>query len=311
MSEFSALLDGYLQVRRAHGYGLVRAEKLLAQFDRWLELDTQPGTNCVFTRAQALTWASLPGGSPSWQHYRLGVVRSFALWLDSRGLPVEVPSLKLLPKAGHRAIPYQYRDDDITALMAVCGEVFSPFRAATMRTLTGLLAVTGLRVGEAIGLDIDDLDLADGRVRVRHAKGGKDRLVFLRPSSCQAVAGYLACPRRPVAKDPALFVSLAGTRLLYCNVQEGFTRMTRACRLQPQPGASPRLHDLRHRFATNTIAAAYQPGAADSPERTLTLLSTWLGHVDPANTYWYLEASPSLLALAAARLEPVPQEDRP
>ena len=109
-----------------------------------------------------------------------------------------------------------------------------------------------------------------------------------------------------------MFVSLAGTRLLYCNVHEGFIRMRRACHLRSQPGASPRLHDLRHRFATNTMAAAYAPGATISPDRTLTLLSTWLGHADPAHTYWYLEASPHLLALAAARLEPaVDDRSRP
>ncbi len=159
MNEFTDLLDTYLGFRRAHGYGLARAEKLLQQFGSWL--DDQPSTDGLFTQAQALTWAGLPGGSPTWQHHRLGVVRGFALWLDSRGHPVDVPSPKVLPKAGRRAIPYQYTDADITALMAVCGQVFSPFRAATMRTLTGLLAVTGLRVGEAIGLDTSDLDLTE------------------------------------------------------------------------------------------------------------------------------------------------------
>lgn len=302
MNEYNRLLEAYLAFRRTNGYGLARAEKLLHQFGSWL--DGQPSTGQLFTQAQALTWASLPGGSPSWQHHRLGVVRGLALWLDSRDLPVGVPSLKVLPRGGRRAIPYQYDDTDITALMAACDQVFSPFRAATMRTLTGMLAVTGLRIGEAIGLDTADLDLTDGRVQVRDTKSGRDRLVFLKPTSCQAVASYLDSPLRPAIQDPAVFVSLAGTRLLYCNVSEGFLRMRRACHLQPQPGATPRLHDLRHRFATNTIAAAYAPGALTSPERTLTLLSTWLGHADPAHTYWYLEASPRLLALAATRLEP-------
>ena len=309
MTEFTESLDVYLAFRRAHGYGLVRAEKLLRQFGCWLE--DQPATSVLFTQAQALTWASLPGGSPSWQHHRLGVVRSFALWLESRGQPVEVPSLKILPRVDRRAIPYQYSDVDIAALMRACGDVFTPFRAATMRTLTGLLAVTGLRIGEAIGLDIADVDLADGQVLIRRAKGGRNRLVFLKPSSCRALAAYLNSPLRPVVKDPALFVSLAGTRLLYCNVQEGFARMIQTCRFSSQPGATPRLHDLRHRFATNTMAAAYRTDATNTPDRTLTLLSTWLGHLDPANTYWYLEASPNLLALAATRLETVREGNRP
>lgn len=318
-SDFTQLLGSYLAFRRAGGYRLERAEKLLVQFGGWLHgQDPTPslprtGTaRVLFTREQALTWASLPGGSPAWQHYRLGAVRSFALWLTTRGVPVDVPSLKVLPRAEHRAIPYQYSEDDITTLMATCSQVFTPFRAATMRTLTGLLTVTGLRVGEAINLDVDDLDLTDGRILVRRGKGERARLVFLRPSSCQAITDYLNHPLRPAVKDPALFVSLAGTRLLYCNVQEGFARMTRAAGLPSQPGARARLHDLRHRYATNTMAAAYRPGATASPERTLTLLATWLGHRDPASTYWYLQASPTLLVLAAARLEPdqagTPQE---
>lgn len=306
-SDFTDLLGSYLAFRRAGGYRLDRAEKLLVQFGGWLPIQEPAGTDAagvLFTREQALTWASLPGGSAAWQHYRLGAVRSFALWLTARGVPVEVPSLKVLPRSEHRAIPYQYSEDDITTLMGTCPEIFTPFRAATMRTLTGLLVVTGLRVGEAIDLDVEDLDLTEGRVQVRRGKGERDRLVFLRPSSCQAVTGYLNHPLRPAGKDPALFVSLAGTRLLYCNVQEGFARMARAARLPSQPRARARLHDLRHRYATNTMAAAYQPGATASPERTLTLLATWLGHRDPASTYWYLQASPTLLALAAARLEP-------
>lgn len=310
MTEFTDSLDDYLAFRRARGYGLVRAEKLLHQFGSWLG-DQAATSPLLFTEAQALTWASLPGGSLSWQHLRVGVVRSFALWLESRGHRVEVPSLKTLPHADHRAIPFQYSDEDITALMHACDQVFTPFRAATMRTLTGLLVVTGLRIGEAIGLDITDVDPVDGQVLVRRAKGGRNRLVFLKPSSCHAIAAYLNSPLRPVAVGPALFVSLAGTRLLYCNVQEGFARMIRACRFPSQPGASPRLHDVRHRFATNAMAASYRPGANDTPDRTLTLLSTWLGHADPANTYWYLEASPRLLALAATRLEPDQDGRRP
>ena len=308
MNRFITLLEEYLAFRRACGYGLVRAEKLLRQYDQWLDMQPEPGGGELFTKEQALTWASLPGGSVTWQTFRLGVTRGFALWLDSQDVLVGVPSPKMLPRAGRRAIPYQYSNDDIAALMAVCHEVFTPFRAATMATLIGFLTVTGCRIGEAIGLDINDIDLVDGQVLIRHGKNSKERFVFLKPSSCRAIAAYLATPTRPRPASPALFLSLAGTRLLYCNVSEGFIRMIRACDLTHQPGAHPRLHDLRHRFATDTIAAAYAPGAIESPARTLTLLSTWLGHVDPSNTYWYLEASPQLLALAAAKLDQADQE---
>jgi integrase/recombinase XerD len=304
MTSLETLIGDYLVVRRAAGYKLVRPAKLLGQFACWLA--GQPSAApLLFTAGQALEWATLPAdGSPLWWEMRLGAVRSFALWLQARDIAVGVPSLKTLPKHDRRAVPFIYSDDDIAALMASCDNVFSPFRAATMRTLTGLLAVTGMRIGEVIGLDVADVDLGTGQVRVRQAKFGNHRLVFLKPSSCRAVAGYLHDPRRPASGDPALLVSLAGTRLLYCNVQEGFARMVRAAGLAPQPGARPRIHDHRHTFATRTMIQAYQPGSDLPPERALTLLSTWLGHLNPADTYWYLEASPDLLAMAAIRLEP-------
>ncbi|MDR1512287.1 MAG: tyrosine-type recombinase/integrase [Propionibacteriaceae bacterium] len=245
MNPITALIGEYVAFRRAAGVGLVRAEKLLRQFAAWLDGRPSDGPK-LFTARQALAWAGLPAGATSWQGLRLGVVRAFARWLHARDLPVDVPSLKQLPTAGRRAVPYIYKDSDVVGLMGRCDRVFSVFRAATMRALVGLLAVTGMRVGEAIGLDVGDVDLDDGSIRIRRAKLGRERLVFLTPTSCRAVADYLTLPIRPAGEDAALFVSLAGTRLLYCNVQEGFARLVRGAGLASQPGARPRLHDLRY-----------------------------------------------------------------
>ncbi|MDX8522402.1 tyrosine-type recombinase/integrase [Mesorhizobium dulcispinae] len=180
----------------------------------------------------------------------------------------------------------------------------TPHREATYRTLIGLLAVTGMRVGEAIGLDRDDFDAVGGGLTIRRGKSGKSRELALHPSTVAALGNYLRRrdqPRRP-PNTPALFVSPAGTRLLYVNVQNTFQKLV--CRVGIAPrsaGCRPRLHDLRHAFAVRTLLDAYRDGG--DPGRRLAPLSTYLGHVDPGKTYWYLSAAPELLQLAGDRLE--------
>lgn len=180
----------------------------------------------------------------------------------------------------------------------------TPHRTATYRTLIGLLAVTGMRIGEAIGLDRDDFDAVGGVLTIRHGKFGKSRELPLHPSTVAALGDYLRRsdrPRRP-PNTPALFVSPAGTRLLYTNVQNTFHKLVCRVGIAPRSAACrPRLHDLRHGFAVRTLLDAYRDGC--DPGRRLALLSTYLGHVDPGKTYWYLSAAPELLQLAGDRLE--------
>ncbi len=180
----------------------------------------------------------------------------------------------------------------------------APLRVLTLRTLIGLLAATGLRVGEAISLDRGDLDLEAGLLTVRAGKFGKAREVPLHPSSVAALADYLARRDRlrPHPPSPALFISLAGTRLLYSGVHLAFLRLVRHAGLGRRcASCRPRPHDLRHTFAVRTLLEWYRAGA-DVPA-LLPRLSTYLGHVSPSATYWYLQAAPELLALAGARLE--------
>jgi integrase len=188
--------------------------------------------------------------------------------------------------------------------MAAAHQFRSPLRAATFETLVGLLAVTGLRIGEALGLDRDDVDLDDGVLRIREAKFGKSRAVPLHPSTVDALAAYTVrrdelCPR---PSDRSFFVSTAGTRLLYCNAHLGWLDLVRRAGLKPRSAqCRPRPHDLRHGFAVRTLLGWYRDGA--DVAACMPLLSTFLGHVHPANTYWYLAAAPELLALVAARLD--------
>lgn len=294
-------LGDYLALRRALGYRMARPEKLLNQF---LDYLAQHGASRI-TVATALDWARLPvGGTSNWWAYRLSAVRGFATYLHGLDPTHEVPAPDLLPQRSRRASPYLYSDAEIAALIAAAGTLSTPLRRATFATLIGLLAVTGVRVGEAIVLDRGDVDLTAGRLTVRSGKFGKTRELALHPSTVDALRRYQRLRDRlaPRTGTPALFVSLAGTRLLYCNVHHAFHRLVRLAGLAPRSASCrPRIHDLRHSFAVRAMLDAYATG--EDGQARLTLLATWLGHVHPASTYWYLSASPELMAIAGKRLE--------
>lgn len=295
-----ALAD-YLALRRALGYRLERPEKLLNQFLDRLEAAGQD----VVTVENALEWAQLPAhGGSNWWGYRLAAVRGFATYLHSLDPAHEVPAAELLPQRPHRATPYLYSEPEVVALMAAARSLRTPLRRATMATLIGLLAVTGMRVGEAIALDRTDIDSSTGRLLVRYGKFGKTRELWLHPTTLAALKRYQRLRDRSAPKTgtAAFFVSVAGTRLLYCNVHHTFHRLvTQAGLTTRSSSCRPRIHDLRHSFSVHAMIDAYAAG--QNGQTRLTLLSTWLGHVDPANTYWYLSASPELMAFAGHRLE--------
>ncbi|MFT4216854.1 MAG: tyrosine-type recombinase/integrase [Micropruina sp.] len=294
-------LADYLTLRRALGYRLQRPEKLLDQFLEHLEHHGEE----VVTVVSALDWARLPAsGASNWWAYRLGVVRGFATYLHAIDPAHEVPATGLLPQRPLRASPYLYSDAEIATLIAATATLRTPLRQVTFATLIGLLATTGMRIGEAISLDRGDVDLAGGRLTIRSGKFGKTRQLALHPTTIEALNTYRRLRGRfaPRTGTSAFFVSMAGTRLIYCNVHNTFHRLVQLTGLSPRsPSCRPRIHDLRHTFAVKTMLDAY---AADEDGQTrLTLLSTWLGHVHPASTYWYLSAAPELMALAAGRLE--------
>ena len=214
------------------------------------------------------------------------------------------PPPDLLPQRPRRAVPYLYTDADVLALMDATSVIPTAHRAATMRTLIGLLAVTGMRIGEAIRLDLADIDRVRGLLRIRDTKFGKSRDLAVDQTTILALREYLRRRDRPVPIEPtaAVLTSAAGTRLVYCNVHLAFKRIVAHAGLRPRSAACrPRAHDLRYTFAVNTLLAAYRAGA-DIPAR-LALLCTYLGHVNPGSTYWYLQAAPELLAVAAEHLE--------
>lgn len=205
MSALSSALEGYLILRRSLGFKLERAEKLLGQFVTYCELT---GADVV-TIELALSWATLPeGASPSWLGRRLSVVRSFARHLALLDDRTEVPPADMLPARTHRATPYLYREAEVARLMGASEKLCSPLRRATLQTVVGLLYVTGMRVGEVIRLDREDVDLTCGLLLVRNSKFGKSRELPVHDSTTVALRAYARQRDElcPLARSPAFFI---------------------------------------------------------------------------------------------------------
>lgn len=301
MSPLHPALIDYLTIRRALGYKLARAEKLLGQYLNYLD---ERGEQLV-TVENAVAWATLPAaGNPNWWAYRLTCVRGFAKYLHALDPDHQVPPADVVPHKPRRATPYLYSEQELLALIAATGSLRFPLRRATYRTLIGLLSVTGMRVGEAIRLDNNDVDLKHGVLIVRETKFGKTRELPLHASTVDALREYLRLRDRvcPEPRVDAVFITPVGTRLLYCGVNWTFLQLVQRAALKPRsPRCRPTLHSLRHSFAVRTLLDWYRDGLEVQPR--LPLLSTYLGHVHPRDSYWYLEAAPELLEIAAGRLE--------
>jgi len=301
MSPLRQALFDYLAVRRSLGFKLGRAEGLLVQFVSYAEERGEQHLRI----STMLHWATLPVNTHrNWLAKRLSIVRGFASHLHTIDSATEVPPTDLLPWQRCRATPYLYSDDEVASLVTAASSLRKGYRVLTFQTLVGLLAATGMRVGEALALDRNDVDVTHGVLTIRMSKFGKSRELPVHPSTTEALCRYLCHRDRPsvTARVRAVFVSNTGTRLSYANVQwtfqlllhrAGLTRRSAACR--------PRIHDLRHRFAIQTMLDAYRHG--EDAEARLAVLPTYLGHVNPKATYWYLSAAPELLQLAADRLQ--------
>ena len=223
----------------------------------------------------------------------------------------EVPPDDLLPRQTLRVTPYLYAEQDIRRLMHAAEGLHRPLRAATYTTFFGLLAVTGLRIGEAIRLDRQDVDWAHRLLLIRDSKFGKSREVPVHDTTIEALRAYARLRDRvgPRPKSPSFFLSSMGTRLIYMTALRTFWELLDRAGIEGRSARSrPRPHDLRHTFAVRTLLDWYRAGV--DVQARLPVLSTYLGHLDPTSTYWYLSAAPELLALAAQRLEAA-QGERP
>jgi integrase len=236
-------------------------------------------------------------------------VRGFARHRSATDSRTEIPPLGLLPHRSTRARPHLYTEDEIRRLLDAALELpvtwpSTPLRPWVFHGLIGLLSVTGMRLSEALNLKLADVDLEHAVLTIRGAKFGQWRLVPIHPSTNAILADYIDRReqffRHPVSTH--LFVSRRGTRLDVGHVHRTFYMLSRSTGLRAV-GASkgPRLHDFRHRFAVQTLTRWYQ--SDKDPGREMPLLSTYLGHVCIAGTYWYLSGNPELMAQAMNRLE--------
>ena len=296
-------LQDYLAMRRALGYKLYTDGIALTSFVSFME---QHHKNIISTKL-ALAWATLPStAQPAWLAKRLSMVRVFARYcrvMDSRS---EVPPCGLLPMQCQRRTPYLFSDDNIQQLLQASLQLDRKdyFFNQTLYCLFGLLSVSGLRVGEALNLTINDVDLETGVLTIRGAKFGKSRLIPLHSTTVSVLAKYRGMREETLAGKQLShwFVGRQRGRLSYACVRYHFNSLLTSIGLGGQVGnCRPHLHDLRHHFALSTLIMWYRNGS--DVERCLPILSAYLGHVETRDTYWYLSACPELMNGAKMRLE--------
>jgi integrase len=233
------------------------------------------------------------------------VVRGFARYLSGFEPDTQVPPPRLVATTEVRPTPHIFTDAEITSLMTAAEQLTPSLWAATMTTVIGLMAATGLRPGEVYRLGRHDVDLDAGRLGVLHSKHGKSRQIPLHTTTVEALHRYVPVRDRTIPKPPGpgFFLTGDGGSLTSQVVTHCFGRLVKAARIEPTTGRSARLGDLRHTFAVRTLLSWHQAGV--DTQRQLPVLSAFLGHNEPAHTYWYLQAVPELMALAASRLEDV------
>ena len=307
MTSFTDRLEEYIAFRRRCGGDWNTAAKRLRPFvsfadakgAEWITVDLFLRWKDTFGAASTATWAD-----------RLSAVRGFSAWLKEFDPRTEVPPKGLIPKRYQRPRPYIYADDEIVRIVTEAAALPSRLglRSVTCATLFGLLAVTGMRVGEAIGLDDGDVDLDAAVLHVRHAKNGKDRFLPVMDCTARHLREYSAARGRILGFKitTAFFADENGLRLRSLSAERNFARVSQKIGLREKQignyhGHGPRLHDLRHSFASKTILDWFRLGR--DIDREMYKLSTYLGHTNPAGTWWYIEAVPELLRLASERAE--------
>ena len=305
MTDLRQALHDYLTVRRQLGFELEQTEAVL---EKYVNFMVRAGVTQITTEL-AVMFAKLPvDADPRWWRQRLGIVRTFARYVATIDPSSEVPPEDLLPARQRRLAPYLYTQQEITALLAAARALSPRLRAASIETVIGLLATTGLRTGEALALDRADVDLRDGALHVRAAKQKKQREVPLHDTTTRKLREYarLRDSHWPKPATPAFFLDAGGQRLTKSVFNYAFAKLIGRIGLEGAgERARPRPHDLRHTLAVSTLLDWIAAG--ENVERRMPELSTFLGHAQPESTYWYLQAVPELMALIAARLQRLPE----
>lgn len=306
MTSLTSHLKNYLSVRRSLGFDLSFDERVMRQFTKFADAR---GADHV-TIDLFFQWKDNYGSANNntWSK-RLSMVRIFVAWLQGIDPRNEVPPAGLIPGKLRRCRPYIYTDEQIAEIVTEAARLSSPYglRGWTCSTIFGLIAVTGLRISEAIALDEKDVDLDEAVLTVRNGKNGRSRFVPISTCTVNRLSLYRAERNRLLGESPSSFFLLeGGQRPGDCCVRYNFAVVCQRIGLRDQQdfnkhGKGPRIHDLRHTFAVRTMMDWYLKGL--DCDREMLKLSTYLGHAKPEYTYWYIEAVPELLGLAAERAE--------
>jgi integrase len=291
-------VERYVELRRTLGFKLRKPLRHLQSFARFA---TDRGETYI-SAATALEWAAM-APTPSTRNRRLGDVVRFARFLRAENAAHELP-VNLFAERASRPTPYIYTRDELARILDAAGQLRrqkpNPLRQQLYVMLFGLIAATGLRVSEALDLRFDDV-LAGGILHIRDTKFGKSRLVPLHATVAEALERYLHRRRLVAGSDDHLFPSAKGKRLVSSTVNYTFRCVLRAANIAQDRSRRPRIHDLRHSFATHVLE---QCGTdRDAVARHFVALATYLGHVDIKHTYWYLQATPALMTDIAAAAE--------
>jgi integrase len=291
-----AQVERYISFRKTLGYKLREISRHLRGFAAF-------AANRDETRVRtstAMEWAT-EAPSPYARYLRLRDVVHLARFLHAEDPIHEVPC-NPFHALKHRPLPYIYAPNEIVQLVGAASHLREsyPFRRQVYGTLLGLIAATGLRISEALNLRLNDV-LANGILQIRHTKFGKSRLVPLHPTAVDAFERYLETRRRLAVTDDHVFLSAGNERIASSTVEYTFRRICRLAGIAPARPRPPRIHDLRHTFATRALEQCST--RREAVARHFVALSTYLGHTDIAHTYWYLEATTELMTGIATAAE--------
>lgn len=302
-------VQDYLKFRRSCGYQLEAPGKELILFARYAALVGHKGP---LTTELVVRWAKLPqDADPRYWATRYDIVRRFAEYRFLFDPATEIPPKGLLGPSKRRLSPHIYSDGEITAFLQAVSQL-APTDGLHPRTyvaLFGLLVSTGMRISEALNLSRQDADLRTGVLTIRETKFRKSRLVPLHPSTLQALERYSKFRDSYLlsAKSKMFFLAEKGTPLNYRGVLYIFIKLSRKLGWRDRD-KKPRIHDFRHTFAVRRLLKWYEEGA--HLDQKILALSTYLGHVQVTDTYWYLSAVPELLAIVSEKFENFATKER-
>lgn len=299
MVNFAKMLNEYLTLRRQLGFALANDEYTLENFVLYMKKKKSGH----ITAKTALEYATKTQCTPEWQRKKLGVVCKFASYVSAFDAKTEVPSPALLPHSYHRRPPYIFSDNEIINLLSACKTHLSkkPLLAQTYYAFFGLIAVTGMRSGEALALRCDSVNFENGIITIFESKFRKTRKIPIHPSAVKVLKGYSKFRDQCFEKKSSdyFFVNLRGQQLK--SERTVFKNICSLVEVNKQGRFPPRLIDLRHTFAVRTLVNCYKTG--DSVDAVIPILALYLGHENPRHTYWYLTAIPELMNLIGACLE--------